>query len=205
MNNIVYGFFMFWGLMFGGIPLGLYLSGEANLFDQPFLLIFVVIGCIVFLIGLRGILKNIKYKIIRKKGIKSIGVFIDRACGVTVNGTPMYYIKFSFVNEQGTSIEFKTPSIYTVRQAEFYEKLGRFEIKYLNKVAVITQPVDYRLIDKINEHEENRNSTLFNPENRPTIKNGYYYCDYCGNEQEKPGKCKSCGAKVTSKNFRQSR
>lgn len=200
MTNIVYCFLMIWGLIFGGVPLGLFIGGVATLENEPFLLIFVAIGLVVFSIGFRFLLKNFRYRKIKKIGTKTIGVFIDRACGLTVNGTPMYYIKFSFVNDSGESIEIKTPSVYTVRQSEFYEKIGRFEVKFVNNVAVISQPVDYRLLEKIEYSGEDASDRV---DIKPVVKQGYYRCDYCGNEQEKTGKCKSCGAKVTSKNFRE--
>ena len=184
MSKFVYFFLMFWGLMFGGIPLTLYLTGEITIPETPFLLNFVAIGVIVFIVGLRMLLKDIRFGIVRKKGIKTMGIFSDRACGVTVNGTPMYYIKFSYMNDEGKSVEFKTPSIYTIRQAEFYEKLGRFEIKYMHNVAVISQPVDYRLLDKMKENEKDKDiPDYYQPtDERPEVKQGYYFCDYCGNE-----------------------
>ena len=170
-------------------------------------MIFVVIGIIVFGIGLRGILKGIRFKRIRRKGTQTVGMFLDSASGITMNGVPLYYIKFSFVNEDGATVEVKTPSIYTIRQAEFYEKLGRFEIKYINNVAVITQGVNYRLLDKMIDEEKDKESPLtpLEEDTRPIIKQGYYFCDYCGNEQEKSGKCKSCGAKITNRNYREGR
>lgn len=204
--NFVYIFLMVWGCIFGGVPLALFISGEASISEQPFLLIFVAVGLIVFIIGLRNVLKGLRLKRIRKKGTQTMGMYLDSASNVSMNGVPLYYIRFSFVNENGTSIEVKTPSIYTIRQAEFYEKLGRFEIKYINNIGVITQGVDYRLLDKMKKEEERKGEPLTPLEptdDRPTIKQGYYFCDYCGNEQEKPGKCKSCGAKITSKNYRE--
>ncbi len=207
MNNFVSLFLMVWGCLFGGVPLGLYVSGETSISEQPFLMIFVVIGLIVFGVGLRNILKSLRLKHIKRKGTQTMGMYLDSASPVSMNGVPLYYIKFSFVNEDGAAIEVKTPSIYTIRQAEFYEKLGRFEVKYINKVAVITQNVDYRLLDKMLEAEKEKETPLapLKQGGRPIIKNGYYFCDYCGNEQEKPGKCKSCGAKITSKNYREPR
>ncbi len=203
MSNFVYCFLMFWGLMFGGAPLTLIITGTIDIKEAPFLLIFVIIGMIVFAVGLRQILKNFRMRKIKKKGIQTMGMFIDSASNISMNGTPLYYIRFSYINEDGVSVETKTSSIYTIRQAEFYEKLGRFEIKYMNNVAVITQSIDYRLLEKLKEKEKVEPLTPLEPyDDRPTVKHGYYFCDYCGNEQEKPGKCKSCGAKVTSKNYR---
>ena len=206
MSSFVYFFLMFWGAIFGGVPLSLIISGTINIVEMPFILFFVIIGVVVFTIGLANLIKCIKFRTIKRLGTKSIGVYIDSASPVRMNGTSMYYIKFSFVNDEGQSIEVKTPSMYTIRQVEFYEKLGRFEVKYKNKTAVITQTIDYRMLDKMLEKEAKKDGLpdYYEPTNeRPEVKQGYYFCDYCGNEQEKPGKCKSCGAKVTSKNFRQ--
>jgi len=223
-------FLMFWGAMFGGVPLFILLSesitpdGFTISGDNVMLIPFVIIGIIVFICGLKMILKILKYKRIEKEvlknGIEGQGKYIEMTSSYSSNGVRFFKIKFSYIDENRTTQIVTTPSKYRFEQADFYKSLGIFDIKYKGQNAVITQPVDYSLLKnningekgstKENTYYHNSNNT-YPDDNRTNLepnneRSDYdtrsyserttYYCEYCGSAQTTPGKCKYCGGRV---------
>jgi len=186
-------FFIIWGLLFAGIPLiGIFtiIAQGENHAPIPFILIFVVIGTIVFCVGIRNFIKAYKINKLKTNGTSGKGYFICSGVGMKVNDIPKYYIKFSYKNESGELKEIKTFSTYSYDEVMFYESIKSFDIKYNKNNAVIVEPVDPTKI------KQAFNNTTPQVQEAPTT---YYKCEYCGNVQEKPGKCKCCGAKIDKK------
>lgn len=206
------GFFLiFWALFFGGAPLMILLleifeEGLIAIFTP--LLLFPVIGLIVFIVGCKMIKKHLKIKYVEKTGIETTGHFISMESNSTVNNVPRYFIKFAFKNYEGKEIQTKTASKYVYNEANYFANKKQFKIKYKGELAtIVEQPV---MIDSAYITQENNTPYIENPTNWK-YQNGhlikekeyYYVCEYCGASQKKIGKCKSCGARITEKGKRE--
>ena len=204
---------MFFGLVWGGIPtftiLGLVISGEAPPFVILPMLIFTVIGSVIVITGAKKVVLAIKLKALLHNGTDGMGTYISHSSNVRNNGEPMYYIIFTYTNNQGQIVESKTETKYHAEEANYYAQVGKFKIKYSDKHAVINQPVDYAVLHKMRNQMFNTPTyttgtsyTQYTVSSTPQAtveKEVYYVCDYCGGTQTKPGKCNYCGANISRK------
>lgn len=212
MGNYV---LMFFALFWGGIPtiaiVPQVISGDAPLLALPLVSIFTIIGTILFIVGLKGVLKEKKLKKLAKTGKESIGTFITYELSHTTNHVPYYKIIFTYQNDKGEVLEVKTSGKYRGDEAEYYAQIGKFSIKFDDHDAVITQSIDYRYLQEI---QSKRFDQIYNMQKThygqignhiappaPPQKEVFYICDYCGCSQNKPGKCKYCGANVSKKKY----
>lgn len=160
-------FFIIWGLLFGGIPLTiLILDKSASLF----LLVIVVIGAIVFIIGIKNMIKMFKDKKILVSGKDGIGTFITAVGYGAINDVPMYKIVFEFTDELNEKHQIKTNELYTYDEVEIYKNVEHFKIKYNKNNAVIV--TDSKIATKSRLKD---------------------VCIYCGTNYEGE-KCPNCGA-----------
>ena len=218
---MIAGFFMmFWGVIFAGVPTFAILQIIAvdgfGFFVFPFL-IFPIVGITVFIIGLKTVIKGLKLKRISYFGQDSIGHFISTNSNTKVNGSPLYYIVFSFTNNQGKEIHVKSQSKYNADEAQYFAQKKHFKIKFSGSSATIVEEPNLGALLTRNAHAQSSSTynenTTSTPQNSWTYhdgkivispqKNYYYVCEYCGSSQKKLGKCKSCGAKVTESGKRE--
>ena len=202
--SIGFGIFItIFGIVWGGIPtvfiIPMVIFDGAPVFVLLPMLIFTVIGTCFVVHGIKTIIKCIKLKSLeRNRGTLSKGTYISHYNNVTVNGQRMYCVEFAFVNQYGKTIKVKSPSKYSLSEAEFFSQIGTFDIKYENELAIIVQPIDYNLISK---QRQAYYSARLQQDDANNQQNLYFYvCEYCENSQNKLGKCKSCGANILSKN-----
>lgn len=206
------GFFLIiWALLFGGAPLMILIfdileGGMFALFSP--ILLFPIIGFIVFIVGCKMIKKYFKIKDVEKNGIEATGHFISMESNSSVNNVPRYYIKFAFKNYEGREIQTKTASKYVFNEAKYFANKKTFKVKYKGELAsIVEEPI---MIDSPYLTEEAPSPYIANPTNWKyqdehvvREKEVYYICEYCGASQKKLGKCKSCGARITEKGKRQ--
>ena len=202
-------FLMVWGALFSGIPcfalIATVADGEPFFPLALFIGIFITIGIVVFTIGVKMVKKDRYLKKLSKTGKTGVGHYIIHSSNVTSNGTPLYYIKFTYKNDNGDVVEVQSQTKYRYDEASYYASLGEFEIKHNNLDAVITEKID------ANKMFEMRKQGFFNMPsmgtfmNQPTHinqqvqKEEIFVCDYCGGIQKTAGKCSYCGANVKNK------
>lgn len=209
-------FLMFFALFWGGIPtiaiVPQVISGDAPLVALPLVSVFTIIGTILFIVGLKNVLKEKKLKKLAKTGIDGTGTFINYELSHTTNNVPYYRIIFSYQNYKGETLEAKTSGKYRGNEAEYYGHIKNFSIKYDDFDAVITQKVDYRFLNNLSNGIRPEISTTTHKNHYGQIntqgtmiisqkEDVYYVCDYCGGSQNKPGKCSYCGANVHKKKY----
>lgn len=206
-------FFMFFALFWGGIPtivvIPEIISGNAPIMALPFVLIFTIVGTIMFIFGLKNVLKDKRLKKLAKIGKDSMGTFITYELTHTTNGVPYFKIIFTYENDRGEVLEAKTTGKYRRDEAEYYSQIRKFSVKYDDKDAVITQNIDYRHLqeiqsksfDQFHNMQKTQYSQMTSYTPAPPPKEVFYICDYCGCSQNKPGKCKYCGANVSKKKY----
>ena len=204
-------FFLIFGLLWTIVPLtgllAVISSGEAAEIPVLFILpLFLIIGLIFIFFGVKAVIHERKLKKLAKIGTEGVGKYIHHASNVTYNDNPLYYIEFSYTNSKGEYVEVKTPSKYHTEEAYYYSKVGTFKIKYDDKDAVIVQPVDHAIASQmrlemfgnaINPQPYQNQHTYQHQQPLPQVKQQkeiHYVCSYCGNIQNKDGKCKSCGS-----------
>ena len=207
-------FFLIFGLLWTIVPLtgllAIISSGETT--DAPVFIIlpiFLIIGLVFIIIGIKAVIHERKLKKLAKIGTEGVGKYIHHASNVTYNDNPLYYIEFSYINSKGELVEVKTPSKYHTEEAYYYSKVGTFKIKYDDKDAVIVQPVDHKIASQMRLemfgnaiNPQQYQQPYQNQQPLPQVKQQreiHYICSYCGNIQNKDGKCKSCGSTVLKK------
>ena len=200
-------FLMFFALFWGGIPtiaiVPQVITGDAPLVALPLVSVFTIIGTIMFIFGLKSVLKEKRLKRLAKTGKDSTGHFVTYELSHTTNNVPYYKIVFTYQNGNSEVIEAKTSGKYRRDQAEYYAQIGDFSVIYDDNDAVITQPIDYRYLQEIQSKKMdqfyNMHKTHYGQMNNYTApsapqRNILYRCD-----QNKPGKCNYCGANVHKK------
>ena len=210
-------FFMFFALFWGGLPsfivIPQIITGEAPLETLPFILIFTVVGTGMFIFGLKSVLKDRRLKKLAKTGKDATGTFVTYTLTHTTNGVPYFKVVFTYENDKGEIVEAHTAGKYRTEEAEYYSHVGKFQIKYDNKDAVIVQKVDYKYLNDFQLLKMQQSGSYFqthydNPRYPKSAQAAYgiqqqkevfYKCDYCGCSQAKPGKCQYCGANVHKK------
>ena len=198
-------FFLLFGFVWTFIPLtgflAMFLSNEPV--DNALYIIlpiFFIIGCVFMYFGIKAVKRERKLKKLAKIGMEGTGKYLHHASNVTYNDCPLYYIEFSYTNSKGEYVEVKTPSKYHAEEAYYYSKVGTFKIKFDDIDAVIVQPVDHTIASQM--RLEMFGNVVNNYPNKPAqqqTKEVHYICSYCGNIQNKPGKCNSCGSNVLKK------
>lgn len=198
-------FLIFFGLVFASIPLFglvsiLSIGGFEMIIFTPFISIFIFAGIFATIKGFKMVNIYLSTKKLKENGKIGVGTFISstsNSSNFSSNYTSNLTIEFSFVNDYGKTIKIKTTDTYSFQEANYYAKLKTFEIRHNNKLAVITQPVDYTAF------ESNYSNTYsprlrqdFNGAQIATPPRTEYHCQYCNNIQEQSGKCKNCGAIV---------
>lgn len=207
MGEIISGIFMFaFGLVFASVPIGagtmmMRFGGPPFAFIFIFLSIFVFAGISVSIFGLRTILKHFKKKRIKTNGTPTTAKFIRMGSNMSNRTSRYYYIVFSYIDKNGNEVEYKTNNEYRYEEANYFASLGKFAIKYNGKTAVIVEEIDYHKMEQLNPGSNTGildnllNSLTGKKENAKPVEY-YYMCNYCASTQDKPGKCKSCGAKI---------
>lgn len=207
---MVYYFIMVFALFWGGIPtiaiIPQIISGDVPLLTLPFVSIFTIIGTILFIVGLKGVLRDKHLKKLAKTGKDSTGTFITYDVSHTTNGVPYFKIIFTYENDKGEILETKTTGKFRKDEVEYYSKIGKFSVKYDDKDAVITQAIDYKYLHEIQSNQINQTYDIHKTYYDGQINNYtapstpqediLYKCDYCNGVQSKPGKCNYCGANV---------
>lgn len=208
---------LFAGLFFGLIPTIVTLlpqtSAVADGGELEIIFIFFIVSFIMLSVSIINISIYLKEKKVHTKGITTTGTFVEMKSNLTVNDTKRFYIVFTY-NAGGQTLKQKTGHNFTFAQANYLASLKYFEIKYLNNLAVITEPLDNLVISKnIQTNVSNSNNDLDDCDctiGHPTPisevsndihdnideENYVYMCDYCGHLQKKFGKCKNCGARL---------
>ncbi len=201
-------FLIIFGFVFCIVPLTacysvLSFGGIEALAFLPFISIFIISGIIVSVKGFKMVKTQLIIKKLKENGKIGVGTFISStssSSNYSSGYTPNLTIQFSFVNDYGKTIKIKTTDTYNFKEANYYAKLKTFEIRHNNKLAVITQPVDYTAFeDSYSNSYSPRLRQDFNDARITTPQHVEYHCQYCGNSQDKAGKCKYCGAVVKKK------
>lgn len=150
--------------------------------DFPFIgiLIFAFFDIILWALFFSGVVKSVRNKRVITNGTEFTATFVSFGSNVAVNNVPMFYITYTWKNEQGEQKEGKSSSDYTIHEAEAFEKAKNFKIKVLGKhSAIITKPSE--LIVKLKDGA--------------ISDEGKVSCEYCSavfNQEE--NKCPHCGA-----------
>lgn len=205
-------FGVFWGFM-TTIAL-IFSAGSEDAMPLIPLLIFYIVSIVLISIGITNIKQHLKEKNVRNNGTVTTGTFISMGSNLTVNNVKCFYIEFKYKNMEQVVTQ-KTGHNFTFAQANYLASLKEFKIKYLNNLAVVTENLDNLVIqNKGQNFNQNDNSEFNNCDcttghpvsisaslekiNDQTNKDTQYVymCDYCGNLQEKLGKCKNCKAKI---------
>lgn len=150
-------FLIFWGIIFAGIPIYLYVISSQNGVSAVPLFIVVVFGIIgisVFFLGIYNIYFYFKRKLISKIGFETIATFIDMQEGKIQNGKSIYYIKYFFTDENNARHEEKSLPRFTFQQAYYFKTLYHFRIRYKGKNAVITEPLNFEKLAKLPKSEQ---------------------------------------------------
>ena len=202
---------IFFGLVWGGVPtitiLGMVFNDGAPFFVIFPMLIFTVIGTVIVVTGVKKVVLAVQLKALLHNGKDGYGNYISHSSNVRTNGVPIYYIVFTYTNDKGQVVQSKTESKYHAEEATYYSQVGKFKIKYSDKHAVISEPVDYAVLHKMRSQMVNSPTytvgtsypqyTVTSTSHGTVEKEVYYVCDYCGGTQNKPGKCNYCGANVS--------
>ena len=216
MGEIVTGvFLMIFGCIFGGMPLGvmtsfLMINDEMFIPVGLFLSIFVIVGASIFIFGLRMIINHFKKKKIKENGTLTKATFVRMGSNLTKNSTQYYYIVFKYNDANGYEKTYKTGHDYSFEEANYYASIKQFNIRYKGKMAVIVEEIDHHKMHQLTPQKSYSGGLLgtllntLNPNATSTQEQQpleyYYTCEYCNNIQDKPGKCKHCGAKINPQN-----
>ncbi len=167
-------FFFIWGLLFGGIPLGIMFIPDNTMGGNKwFLLIFVIIGFAAIAYSIYSFVKMVKDSRLLKTGKEAVGTYVTKQGYGSVNNVAMFKVVFEFKNDQNVTQRVISNEIYTIDEVERLEKCENFKIKYKGNNAVIVP----------------------DGELKPKQKD---VCEYCGTKFEGE-KCPYCGA---SKNYK---
>lgn len=160
----------------------------------------LIVGCSVFTLADIGfwiteivfIVQFVKFGIVSLKGKKYDAIFISINPSVIVNGTPMYKISYSWIDDEG-EIHDDESGEFTFNEASVYESVGTFQIlAYGNSSRIIDKPS--KLIKR----------DLNNTEPETKIED-FYECPYCGSIfKGAVTRCHSCGAPVKVKKTKKS-
>ena len=189
-------FFIIWGSMFAGGPLFLFISSIVSgnfQFINLFLLVFIVIGSIVFSMGIKNIIKFVKLKAIKYFGRKTMATYFSSEENPNQNSFS-FAIIVSFKDKAGNTIQRKTDYKYSTEDVEYFIEKKTFPIKYNNRgnIIITEEPNVFKQLYKtISDNTIGQGPQV--------IKQTQYYCVYCNGKQTKPGKCKNCGANVHEK------
>ena len=90
----VHLFLIIWGLLFGGVPLSLFISDPEN--APAMIWLFIIIGMTVFGFGAVGLIRTL---VVSALGQNTYGVILDVVpSGVTVNGIPQMNAVIGYLN-----------------------------------------------------------------------------------------------------------
>ncbi len=155
----------------------------------------LIVGCSIFTLADLGfwiteivfIVQFVKYIIVSIKGKKYVAQFISINPSVIVNGTPLYKIAYSWIDEDG-EVHDDEKGDYTFNEASTYEMVKEFNISACGNIS--------KILDKPSKLiKRNLNNT------EPEAKiEDYYECPYCGSIfNYGASRCYSCGAPVRKK------
>lgn len=150
-------FLIFWGLLFAGIPIYSYIESlKSGTYFIPIfvVVIFGLIGVVVFFLGIYNIYFKFKRKIISKTGFETVATFLDMQVGYTQNGTKMYFIKYFYTDENNVRFEEKSATRFRYQQAYYFKTLFHFKVRYKGNHAVITEPLDFEKLAKLPHSEQ---------------------------------------------------
>ena len=198
-------FLIVFGFVFTSVPLSILTTfnnfdGVSSIMILPFISIFVLAGIFTIVRGFKFIYNHIALKHIENNGTVGTGTFISTKIVNSSSYSPSYHIIFSFVNQKGKTIKITTEATYSFDETNYFASLKTFEIKHNNKLALITQNIDFSLINNntnsINSYTPRIRQDVVSKTYSPQQQIQIYTCEYCNNSQDKPGKCKCCGAIV---------
>lgn len=189
-------FFIIWGSMFAGGPLFMFVSSIINgsfQFTNLFFLAFIAVGCFVFSMGVKNIIKFVKLKAIKYFGKKTMATYFSSEEDPKPNNFS-FAIIVTFKDKAGNTIQRKTDYKYSTEDVEYFIEKKTFPIKYNNRgnIIITDEPNPFRQLYKtISDNTIGQSPQV--------IKQTQYYCVYCNGKQTSPGKCKNCGANVREK------
>lgn len=150
-------FLIIWGLIFAGIPIYSYIEASQNgdtAIPLFVVAIFGIIGVIAFFLGIYNFFFFFRKKFIAKIGTETVATFLDMQVGYKQNDTNMYVIRYFFTDENNIRHEEKSSARFRFQQAYYFKTLYHFKIRYKGRHAVITEPLDFEVISKLPQTEE---------------------------------------------------
>ncbi|MBQ3047576.1 MAG: hypothetical protein IJD48_01000 [Clostridia bacterium] len=178
------------GAFIGYMPMYIFKSAlKANIFGiLPFVSIFFIVSLSLIIVGFLSVVSFIKTKYVERNGTSSIGHFVSMKSNFkkNTNGKNIS-IKYYYTDNTGNQKYVTTKHIYNNAEAKYFENKKEFNIKYKGNTAII---LDSPLSNTTYTYESQIGSNL------STDNKIIYTCEYCGSIQQKPGKCKNCGAQI---------
>ncbi len=151
-------FLIIWGAIFAGVPVYLYMESlQGGGIAVPFVVVilFAVFGLVAFILGIYNLSFVLRRKFIAKIGNETVATFVDlQKSSTQKNGTDLYFIKYYYTDESGVRFERRTAPRFKFSQAYYFKNLKYFKIKYIGKNAVITEPLNFNVIAKLPQTEE---------------------------------------------------
>jgi len=218
--------FIIFGLALTVLPTYYYLyssQGDGSIIPLYLIAILVSLGIITFSIGVKNLYKKFRRKIIAKMGDEAVATFVDME-EKKISKNSLYAIKFFFTDDNGNIVNKKTTARFRFQQAYYFKTLYHFKIKYIGRHAVISEPLDADKVSCLPTSESQLfksfktipsngigkkvkipklvKGTIINSTkkySKPFSHKQYFVCDYCGYIQDSPGRCLSCGARISLK------
>ena len=140
-----------------------------------------VFDLIFWIIEIVLIIQFIKLGIVALKGKSYTAKFIAIKPGVIYNGTPMYSIAYTWMNDSGETLEGKSGDDYTLNEAHAFELAQEFKIMAYGNISKIASKPSKMIFKQAKEENV-------------SVEN-YYVCPYCNSMlPTSTTKCTSCGA-----------
>ncbi len=152
-------------------------------------IIFEAIAVGAFITFISFVIKAIKRRGIKDKGVLRIAHFSDATTNTRINGQPYYNVKYYWQNDNGEYINQTSPADYTYNQSQYYSQVKDFEIKTMGKESVIFEEPFTKPI---------QTNTVYAPEvDQQTSQQELITCEYCGVTFKKgETRCPCCNGPV---------
>ncbi|MBQ3047577.1 MAG: hypothetical protein IJD48_01005 [Clostridia bacterium] len=159
-----------------------------------FLIFLGIVGLYLIIASIVMTFVEIRRIFIKKHGYDGFADFISaEERKSTYSENNKYRITFSYIDEKGKQRTHTTEFKYYKADIEYFENKKSFAVKFKGKTVFVTE--NPKIIYTKNSYA----STTSYDQPIQTNKNssGFYMCEYCGSSQNRLGKCKNCGAKIT--------